>query len=239
MKIVPAIDILQDRLVRLVQGREEHKTDYLINPVKAAHEFYNQGSEILHIIDLSATLGKGDSTSTIMKIRKEINLPLQVGGGLRTYDRAAYLLDHGVDQVILGTMVVEHPEIFQKLLYEYGTERIIAAIDYAQRKVVTHGWTRLHQHLDPLVAIKSLKHEYQLKWILLTDTTRDGTLQGPDLTFLAKAAKTSTNIIAAGGVGTLHHISKVKETGVTRLVIGKALLDKQFTLKEAVKVLNR
>jgi phosphoribosylformimino-5-aminoimidazole carboxamide ribotide isomerase len=78
-----------------------------------------------------------------------------------------------------------------------------------------------------------------MKWILLTDTNRDGTLQGPDLNLLAEATKTSINIIAAGGVGTLHHISKVKETGVTRLVIGKALLDKRFTLKEAIKFQKR
>jgi phosphoribosylformimino-5-aminoimidazole carboxamide ribotide isomerase len=118
MKIVPAIDILRDRLVRLVRGKEEHKTDYIINPVKAAQEFRNQGAEILHIIDLSATLGKGDSTSIILNIRKEIDLPLQVGGGLRTYDRAAYLLDRGVEQVILGTIVVEQPDILHKLLSE-------------------------------------------------------------------------------------------------------------------------
>jgi len=237
MKVIPAIDLMKGKVVRLFQG--DPKTakvyDYFGEPVDVAKKWKKNGASGLHIIDLDAALSMGDNFAVIGKIVKVADLPVQVGGGIRKLEVAERLLALGVNRVILGTLAFDKSNIISEAQKKFGCDRVIVALDNKDGKIMVDGWkTRTSYEIEEaLVKFSSL----QVKTFLITSITKDGTLSSPDFYTLQKACvHPDVKIIAAGGVGSLKDLTTLKSIGVEGVVIGKALYEGVFTLEEALKV---
>ncbi len=236
LKIIPAVDLMNGKVVRLFKGdpKTAKAYDYLGKPIALAKKWEEEGADALHIVDLDAALGRGDNFATILKIVKAVNLPVQVGGGIRSLERAEALLSMGADYIVLGTLAFSKPEVLEELRKKFG-ERVIVALDYANGRVMVEGWKepaglRVEEALEKFLA-------FHVKTFLLTSILRDGTLEGVDSEVLGQACVyKNARIIAAGGVGGLGDLAILKRIGVYGVVIGKALYEGSFTLKEALKV---
>lgn len=232
MEIIPAIDIMDNKVVRLVQGDPLRSKTYMENPLEAALHWENQGAGRIHVIDLDAALEKSENKRSIITMANKLNIPVQTGGGIRTINSARYLLDQGVDRVILGSMPLKQPEDAIKLLSEYGAGRIVIALDHEHQEIKIGGWKdpggeTLNQALD-------LFGSLGFEWFLVTDIVRDGTLLGPDIKTIEEIANRGS-IIASGGVSKLSDLTNLKKVGVKGAVIGKALYEERFTLQQALK----
>ena len=231
LQIIPAIDIMDGQLVRLTKGDPSTRQGYQTkNPVDAAKNWAQQDAEMIHIIDLNAALGKTPNTDQILEIVDEIDVPLQVGGGIRSLETARRLLDGGVERIILGSMPIKAPMEARKLLEEYGSDRIVIALDHKDGYLMVKGWQESTKHR--LSESLNIFKQQGYTWFLVTNIDHDGTLEGPD-TETYKKISTSNKIIASGGVSSLQDIRRLKETGVKAVVVGKALYENRFTLAEA------
>lgn len=227
---------MNGKVVRLFKG--EPKTvkayDYLGKPIAVAKKWEEDGADALHIVDLDAAFGRGDNLATVLKIVRAVNLPVQVGGGIRSLKRAEALLATGADYIVLGTLAFSKPEALEELREKFG-DRVIVALDYSDGRVMVKGWKesaglRVEEALEKFLAL-------HVKTFLLTSIVKDGTLKGVDSKVLSQAcAYKDARIIAAGGVGRLGDLTILKRIGVYGVVIGKALYEGFFTLKEALKV---
>jgi len=237
MEVIPAVDLMKGKVVRLSQG--DPKTakvyDQLGDPVAVAKMWEKDGANILHIIDLDAALNLGNNFSMISKIANAVNLSIQVGGGIRKLETAEKLLEMGISRIILGALAFNEPHTLTKLQKKFGDERIIVALDHQGGRVMVEGWkTPTKLGIEEALA-KFL--DLQVKTFLVTSITKDGTLIGPDINTLSKVcAYPSVSIIAAGGVGSLNDLIILKQIGVKGVVVGKALYEGIFTLKEALKI---
>lgn len=235
MQIIPAIDIIDGKCVRLFQGDYSKETVYSDDPVAVALNWKSLGATKLHIIDLDgAAAGESRNMATIEAIVKEAGLPIQLGGGIRDKATVKRLMSTGIKQVIIGTAAIEHPEIVEELCQEYD-EAIIVGVDARDGYVATHGWLK-----DTEVTALELGQrmvEIGVNHILYTDIKRDGTLTGPDYKTIAQLVnKLNSSIIAAGGISELNHLMKLKELGVEGAIIGKALYTGNINLKEALAI---
>jgi phosphoribosylformimino-5-aminoimidazole carboxamide ribotide isomerase len=227
---------MKGKIVRLSRG--DPKTAKVYNQfggsVETAEKWKEEGAKKLHIIDLDAALSTGNNLSTIAKIAKSIDLPIQVGGGIRTIEAAEKLLTIGISQVILGALAFSDPEAVAQIQKEFGSEHLIVALDNRDGKIMVEGWKTpttfgIREALEKFAKLK-------VNTFLITSITRDGTLSGPDLDTLSKACQyPNVDIIAAGGISSLNDLAALKRVGVEAAVIGKALYEGRFTLKEAIK----
>jgi phosphoribosylformimino-5-aminoimidazole carboxamide ribotide isomerase len=227
---------MNGKIVRLSRG--DPKTAKVYNqfggPVETARKWRAEGATKLHIIDLDAAFGMGDNLAVITEIAESIELPIQVGGGIRTIETAQKLLTMGISQVILGALAFSDPKAITRIQQEFGSGTVIVALDNKDRKIMVEGW----KTPTTLVVKEALKKFTVLgvKTFLVTSITKDGTLSGPDLETLSEACQYSNvEIIAAGGIGNLNDLTVLKRVGVEGAVIGKALYEGRFTLKEALK----
>jgi phosphoribosylformimino-5-aminoimidazole carboxamide ribotide isomerase len=235
LQLIPAIDLMNSKVVRLSRG--DPKTAKVYNqfggPAETARKWKEEGATKLHIIDLDAAFGTGDNLSVIAEIAESVELPIQVGGGIRTIETARKLLTMGISQVILGALAFSDPKAITQIQQEFGTETVIVALDNKDGKIMVEGWK------TPTSGIKeALKKFTALKvtTFLVTSITKDGTLSGPDLETLSEACQyPNVEIIAAGGIGSLNDLAALKRVGVEGVVIGKALYEGRFTLTEALK----
>lgn len=236
MKIFPAIDLMGGKVVRLFQGDPNvaRTYDYLGEPVAIAKKWEKEGADALHIIDLDAAFNMGNNLVTISKIIQAVNLPVHVGGGIRSLKIAESMINMGVRYILLGTLAFRRPDVIVHLRKNFG-DCIIVALDYRGGKVMVEGWkTSTELKVDDAMK-KFLGH--QVKNFLLTSISRDGTLKGVDINILAKAcAYKDVCIIAAGGVSSLKDLAILKRLGVYGVTIGKALYEGMFTLEEALKI---
>jgi len=231
MQVIPAIDIMDNQLVRLTKGDPTTKESYTVtSPAEVANKWKNNGADLVHIIDLDAALGKEPNTDTILQIAE--NVSLQVGGGIRTVETARRLLDGGVKRVILGSMPIKAPEEAKKLLSMYGSDRIVIALDHKQGLLMVKGWQESTEHslMDSLDDFK----EKGYSRFLVTNIDHDGVMSGPDIETYVKISG-KAKIIASGGVSCIRDIKALTETGVESVVVGKALYLEKFTLKEAME----
>jgi phosphoribosylformimino-5-aminoimidazole carboxamide ribotide isomerase len=236
MKIFPAIDLMEGKVVRLFQGdpKTAKRYDFLGEPVAIAKMWEEEGADAIHIIDLDAAFNRGNNLATISNIVKAVKLPVHVGGGVRSLEAAEKLLNIGVKYIMLGTLAFRKPEVVVNLRKKFG-DRIIVALDHRNGKVMVEGW-KTSAGLEVKDALERFL-ELQVKTFLLTSISRDGTLKGVDVDALSKAcAYKEAQIIAAGGVGSLKDLAVLKRIGVYGVVIGKALYEGMFTLKEALKI---
>jgi phosphoribosylformimino-5-aminoimidazole carboxamide ribotide isomerase len=237
LEVIPAIDLKDGQVVRLVRGDPKLSKSYssLGNPLSVANIWINNGAKIIHIVDLDAALGSGNNLQIIEEMIKSLDVNFQVGGGIRSIDIAKRLFNIGIKRIILGTMAFENKEALTKLLEEYSDERIIVSLDHYGREVMLKGW-KVSSKFDILDAIKNFLN-LGVRIFLITSIKRDGTLTSPDFKILSEVCKIkNTRIIAAGGVNKLEHLSMLKSIGAYGVVIGKALYENRFTLKDALQL---
>jgi len=240
MEIIPAIDLLNGKCVRLNQGNYNEVTKFNSDPVKQAQIWESQGAKRLHLVDLDgAKTGEPINDLTIKKIKRSISIPIQLGGGIRTIDRAKELLGIGIDRIILGTIAIENPELVKDLSKEYP-KRVAVGIDAKEGMVATRGWLK-QSEISSLDLAKQL-NDLELAAIISTDIATDGTLKGPNVRALREIAEISINpVIASGGIGSiadLISLADFENEGIQGIIVGRALYDGSIDLKEALLTLK-
>ena len=228
MLVIPAIDIKDGRCVRLKQGDFSSKTVYEKDPVKVAVSFQAAGAKRLHVVDLvGAESGISKNQNIIKKIMAEVDLPIQIGGGLRTFAQIEQWLTLGVDRVVVGTIALTRPEILKKILQKFGPSKVVLAIDARAGKVAVEGWQKDSEVEAVDLALKF--QEFGLERILYTDISRDGMLTGPNIASTRDIAeKTGMKVIASGGVSSLadlNNLQTLESYGVDSVVIGRAFYE--------------
>jgi phosphoribosylformimino-5-aminoimidazole carboxamide ribotide isomerase len=237
MHLIPAIDLMNGKIVRLTRGEAKTAKSYeneFGNPMEAAKRWRDEGAGKLHIIDLDGAFGIGNNHSVIAEVAKNVKLPIQVGGGIRSYETAEKLLQKGITQVILGALAFSDPSAIGKIRKKFGFDSVIVALDNKEGHIMVEGWqTETAMTVDDALDKYT---ELGVRNFLITSIAQDGMLNGPDLQTLSSAVlHPSAKIIAAGGIGSIGDLAALKEIGVEGAVIGKALYEGRFTLKEALQ----
>lgn len=240
MEVIPAIDVLEGRCVRLYQGDYGQAQTFDENPVSVARQWAAEGASRIHVVDLDgAKAGHPVNLAAIEAIVRSVDVPVQVGGGLRDRTSAANLLKLGVQRVILGTVAVEQPDLVVQLCEEFP-EQIVVGIDARNGKVATRGWLETSEVLATDLAQQMAAKGVAA--IIYTDIHRDGTLQGPNLEALRElATSVEVPIIASGGVSSvtdLLSLLALEPTGVTGAIVGRALYTGDIVLKEALRAVG-
>ncbi len=239
MMIIPAIDLMQGKVVRLSRGDPATAKYYEQwgTPVQVALKWKNEGASRLHLIDLDAAFSAGDNTTVVAEVAKASCLPIQVGGGIRTQAQAEKLLEIGVNHVILGALAFSDFHVIPKLQQKFGSDSVIVALDNKRDKVMVEGW-KTETEFTLWVALEKFIN-LGVTTFLITSITQDGMLQGPDLETLSKACTYQrAKVIAAGGIGSLNDLVALKQVGVQGVVVGKALYEGKFTLREAIETVK-
>ena len=237
MLVIPAVDILEGKCVRLVRGEPKKSKVYYEDPLEAAQLLEDQGAEIIHLIDLDATLGSGQNMKTIKKLMKNIDVKVQIGGGIRTLEKADALLKLGAYRIIFGTAAVKNPLLVEEAVNQHGSKSVAVAIDETKGKVTYHGWKN-RSEIDYLDLARTFE-TMGVGALIFTSVSVDGTLKGPrmeKIVNLVEAVKVP--VIASGGVASLDDLVELAGTGVEGVVVGAALYEKKFTLKEALEVVK-
>jgi len=238
MLIIPAIDIKEGRCVRLTEGQFEDVEIFSDDPVMVAEKWANKGTKLLHIVDLDgAKYGKLINISLVEQIIKEVNIPVQVGGGIRSYKEVEKLIGLGVSRVILGTILWKDKALAKKLFEDFS-EKVTAGIDAREGYVAIEGWKNITS-VDALDFAKEME-KLGAQRIIYTDIERDGTLIGPNIGNIEKMVK-NVNIpfICSGGITSLDDIKKLKkleDSGLEGVIVGKALYKGRIILEEALKL---
>lgn len=234
MIIYPAIDLKDKSCVRLTQGAYDKMTVYEKDPVKVAKRWEDMGAEILHIVDLDgAKNGDRVNQSVVKEIVENIDIPIELGGGIRDTEGVETLLDLGVSQVIIGTVAVQNPAWVKEMIEKHG-DRIIVSIDALNGLLATNGWQEVSD-VKAIDFIKKLK-SYGLRRIVYTDIEKDGMLIGPNFDIYEELAKeVDIEVIASGGVTTLEDIKRLKSMNMYGAIVGKALYDGKLDLEEVLK----
>lgn len=244
MKLIPAIDLLDGRCVRLLHGDFDQVTHYPDSAKQLAVKYAEAGAEWLHVVDLAASRDGADAdTSALFELLGVAPQRVQTGGGVRDETDVSRRLESGAARVVIGSLSVTHSSLFIRWLAQFGSEKLVAALDIRMDdKGIpwprTHGWTGrgdrdMWQLLDELVN-GGLKH------LLCTDISRDGALSGPNLDLYTEITSKYPNLQlqASGGVSSLEDIQNLKPTGASGVITGKALLEKRFSVSEALDVLK-
>lgn len=239
MKLYPAIDIKNGQCVRLRQGKFDDVMIYSNNPVDIAKEWEACGALFIHLVDLDGALcGHAVNAEVIRKIASTVNIPVEVGGGIRTIKDIEDVLALGVSRVIIGTKAVENPNFIKEAIDKFGADKIVAGVDAKDGLVAIHGWEKVSniKAVDLCMEMKKLG----IKTIIYTDISKDGMLSGPNV-YQTKllSDQTGLDIIASGGVSGLKDLELVDEAGIHGAIIGKALYEKKIDLRQAVAMFER
>lgn len=234
MILFPAIDIRGGNAVRLIQGDYNQEKVYSDSPAEMAKQWENKGAKFLHVVDLDgAKTGESINQSFIQQIAKETNIPVQVGGGIRSMSIIEKYISSGVDRVIIGTAAINNREFLKEAVSTYGS-KIAVSIDARKGYVATDGWTK-DSEIKALDLVKELE-AIGVKTIVYTDILKDGMLKGPNFEELqAINEATSMDVIASGGVSTEEDIAKLSALNMYGAIIGKALYDGTLQFEEALE----
>lgn len=238
--IIPALDLIDGKVVRLFQGDYGQQTGYEFNPLSQFIAYENAGAQYLHLVDLTGAKDPNKrQLEFIRTLVTKINIPLQVGGGIRTLEDIDQLLSCGVDRVVVGSKAILDPPTVAEWLLSFGAEKIVLALDVnidptGTAFVAYNGWQ--NRSLMTIEEVINFYIPYGLKHILCTDISKDGTLLGSNVEFYSDLYKKYPNLAiqASGGIGSLEDIQAVYATKISGLIIGKALLEHRFTLEEAI-----
>lgn len=232
MIIYPAVDIQDGQCVRLKQGRAEESTVYYPDPYEAAAHWVSEGAQWLHVVDLDGAFSGVSRNDDAIKRIVSLGVPVQVGGGIRNMDRIRILMDMGVNRVILGTAAVENPDLVRDAVKAYG-DAIAVGIDAKDGHVATRGWQEVSEM--QAVPLAARMKEMGVTTVIYTDIARDGMLTGPNTAAMAEMVRGSgLSVIASGGVSGLEDIRLLLNTGVTGVIVGKALYARRFSLGDAI-----
>ncbi|MEE3999013.1 1-(5-phosphoribosyl)-5-[(5-phosphoribosylamino)methylideneamino]imidazole-4-carboxamide isomerase [Tenacibaculum sp. FZY0031] len=238
MRIIPAIDIIEGKCVRLTKGDYNTKKIYNENPLEVAKEFETNGIEYLHVVDLDgAKSNRIINHKVLTQIATKTNLKVDFGGGLKSNEDARIAFESGANQITGGSIAVKDPETFIKWFTTYGKDKIILGADCKNRKIATNGWLQTVE-ID-VVDFISTYQEIGITNTICTDVAKDGMLQGASLDlYLEILSKTSVNLIASGGVANINDLYRLKEIGCEGAIVGKAIYEGNISLKELQKFIN-
>lgn len=236
MLIIPAIDIMDGKCVRLYQGKREEAKVYYDNVVEVAKKWESEGAELIHVVDLDGAFsGKPVNQKFIEEIIDNVKVPVEVGGGIRDEESIELYLEMGAERIVLGTRAINDPDFLIKSSRDYH-ERIILSIDAKDGRIATNGWEKVTD--KDAIKFARLFEEIGIGGIIYTDLTRDGSLVGPNIMSIEEFIKSvELPVIASGGVsgmGDIEELSKLSELGLVGVIIGKALYEKRINLKEAI-----
>ncbi|MDF2504818.1 MULTISPECIES: 1-(5-phosphoribosyl)-5-[(5-phosphoribosylamino)methylideneamino]imidazole-4-carboxamide isomerase [Clostridium] len=233
MIVFPAMDLRDGKCVRLYQGKFNKSEIVGENPLEVAMGFKKSGAEYIHMVDLDGALnGEIKNLSIISEVIKNVNIPVELGGGIRNMETVDMLVETGVSRVILGTAALKDMEFVKKAVKKYG-EKIAVGIDAKNEKVAVNGWVNVSDvdYIDFAQQMESMG----VKTIIFTDISKDGTLQGPNLEQLEKIQKSvSCNIIASGGIKTVEDLKSIKNMEIYGAITGKAIYSGNINLSEAI-----
>jgi phosphoribosylformimino-5-aminoimidazole carboxamide ribotide isomerase len=237
---MPAIDLIGSEVVRLTQGDPNTLKVYkrFGGLIEVARKWEREGADAIHVVDLDAALDAGSNLESIKKIAYTVGIPVQVGGGIRTLEAAKTILEFGVNRVILGSLAFKEPVVLAEIMRSFGQDRVVVALDHRKGEVMVRGWRdavglKVEEAMTRFLGLG-------VQSFLITSVRRDGTLLGPDLDTLSRVCgQPQVAIIAAGGVGGLEDLEALRVIGVEGVVIGKALYEGVFELREALEVARR
>ncbi len=233
MIIIPAVDIIDGKAVRLYQGNYDKKDSIKGEVLEIARSFKATGVELIHLVDLDgAKEGRLVNKDLILNVVKTLNIDVEVGGGIRTFEDIKALIDGGVKRVILGTVAIEDKELLKKAVEEFK-EKIAVAIDFKDGFICTKGWiNKSETHYIDL--IKEME-DIGITNIIVTDITKDGTLQGPNVDIVKEISElTNIDITSSGGIKNIDNIITLNKLNIYGCIIGKAIYSKDVNLKEAI-----
>jgi phosphoribosylformimino-5-aminoimidazole carboxamide ribotide isomerase len=236
MRIIPAIDIIDGKCVRLSKGDYTTKIIYNENPLEVAKEFEANGIQYLHLVDLDGAKSKQIINHKILEsIASKTNLKIDFGGGLKSDKDLEIAFECGASQITGGSIAANNPELFEQWILNYGSEKIILGADCNNRKIATNGWLK-ESDLDVLDFIKSYQ-EKGILYVICTDIAKDGMLQGTSNDLYKEILKeTKVNLIASGGVSSMDDLLLLKEMGCEGAILGKAIYEGNISLKELQKL---
>ena len=233
-QIYPAVDLKDGNCVRLVHGKENNMTIYEEDPIKQVQFFLNNGFKWVHIVDLNAAFGKSNNKKVILKILKSFKdkIKIQLGGGIRSVEDIRYWIDSGVSRIVLGTFAFNNPDLINNLS-DYFSKKLALGLDIKNNKIAVNGWTKLLE-IDPIQYVNQVDKKYFDK-VIYTDISKDGTLKGVNIQQSRKFAESiDIQIIASGGISNIDNVKALynhREIGISGVIIGKAIYEKKFDLK--------
>ena len=232
MRLIPAIDIMQGQCVRLSKGDFSTKKVYNSNPLEVAKSFEENGIKNLHLVDLDGAKSKHIVNYKILeRICTKTNLNVDFGGGLKSDNDLKTAFESGARQVSVGSVALRQPEIFEKWLQNYGSDKIILGADCKDRKVATLGWMETSE-IDVISFIKNYEQK-GISYVICTDINKDGMLEGTSNNLYKKIVdETTVKLIASGGVSNIDDLVKLKALGCEGVIIGKAIYEEKITLKQ-------
>lgn len=243
LELLPAVDVKDGRAVRLVQGELSAETAYG-NPLEVALEFQSAGAEWLHLVDLDAAFGRGENSALLAEVVGKLDIKVELSGGIRDDQSLARALATGCRRINLGTAALENPAWTSKVIADHG-DKIAVGLDVRGHVLAARGWTQ--EGGDLFETIERLERDGCQRYVV-TDVTKDGTLQGPNLNLLREVcAATKAPVIASGGISSLDDIAALislhsistDSVGVEGAIVGKALYAGAFTLQEALELTKR
>ncbi|UKB86396.1 1-(5-phosphoribosyl)-5-[(5-phosphoribosylamino)methylideneamino]imidazole-4-carboxamide isomerase [Chryseobacterium sp. MEBOG06] len=232
MKIIPAIDIIDGKCVRLSKGDYNTKKIYNENPVEVAKEFENFGIRFLHLVDLDGAKSKHIVNQNVLEdIARSTSLRIDFGGGLKTQEDIETAFNCGAKQITLGSIAVQNPEFCYEAIKKYGTEKIILGADFESRKIKTSGWL---EDSDEDVVDFILQYKGKgIQTVIATDISKDGMLEGPSTgLYIEILYKTAVQLVASGGISGIKDVYKMKDIGCSGAIIGKAIYEGKISLQQ-------
>ncbi|MCE9871884.1 1-(5-phosphoribosyl)-5-[(5-phosphoribosylamino)methylideneamino]imidazole-4-carboxamide isomerase [Hafnia alvei] len=238
--IIPALDLIDGKVVRLHQGDYGQQRDYGNDPLPRLQDYQQQGGEVLHLVDLTGA--KDPAARQIPLLRKllaGVSVPVQVGGGIRSEDDVAALLEAGAARVVIGSTAVRQPDVVKQWFTRFGADALVLALDVriaadGSKNIAVSGWQEdsgvtLEQIVDAFLP-------YGLKHVLCTDISRDGTLSGSNVALYQEVCARYPQVAfqSSGGIGSIEDIAALRGSGVKGVIVGRALLEGKFTVKEAI-----
>ncbi len=238
--IIPALDLIDGNVVRLHQGDYGQQRDYGNDPLPRLQDYQQQGGQVLHLVDLTGA--KDPAARQIPLLRKllaGISVPVQVGGGIRSAEDVAALIEAGASRVVVGSTAVRQPEEVKQWFQRFGADALVLALDVriaanGSKNIAVSGWQE-----DSGVTLEQIVDEflpYGLKHVLCTDISRDGTLSGSNVALYQEVCARYPQVAfqSSGGIGSLEDIAALRGSGVKGVIVGRALLEGKFTVKEAI-----
>ena len=241
MKFIPAIDLKDNKCVRLKKGKEENLTIFNDDPVEQANYFEKQGCQRIHIVDLDGAFGRSNvNKETILEIRKKINIPIQLGGGINDEATASYWVEKGINYLILGSMAIKKKEDTVTIINKFPNQ-IYIALDVLENKIMIKGWVESSNLFLDFVINNYLA--YPIKGYILTDISRDGMLGGLNFSLIKDLTwKTRKNIIVGGGLSNyddLNELNKIKCNNLEGVIAGKSFYSGKIKINKALNILDK
>ncbi|KQK25622.1 1-(5-phosphoribosyl)-5-[(5-phosphoribosylamino)methylideneamino] imidazole-4-carboxamide isomerase [Chryseobacterium aquaticum] len=232
MKIIPAIDIIDGKCVRLSKGDYNTKKIYNENPVEVAKEFESFGVQFLHLVDLDGAKSKHIVNAKVLeKISNETSLKIDFGGGLKTEKDIEIAFNSGAKQITIGSIAVQEPEFCYKIIEKYGSEKIILGADCENRKIKTSGW--LEESTRDIIDFILQYQDNNIKNVICTDISKDGMLEGASTELYQEILeKTKILLVASGGISCIEDVYTMKEIGCSGTIIGKAIYENKISLNQ-------